>query len=160
MVRGHPLVPISEPRPQYPPPFEGCGATLADRNLHCFFNVTNCNPSKDRSRLTQILAKPRNRVRTAWDELLMQDDDFFAPGGVTVIKSFKDPPWETVVYFGSSSFASYSEAYTYHKLNLWTAMGRHGKVGVVTNSTDRTTPKSSGNEVLSVNSNPGFINLP
>ncbi|CAM6095961.1 unnamed protein product [Calypogeia fissa] len=137
MVRGHPVVPISEPK--HHPAFDGCGPNLADRNMLCYFNITKCNPVEDPARLWQILDGPKHdKQRTSWEEVLMEEDDFFAPRGFTVVQTWKRPVWETQVCVGSSSFSTFVEAYTYHKLSLWNSMRRHGKVGVVTGSASNT----------------------
>ncbi|CAM6115769.1 unnamed protein product [Calypogeia fissa] len=130
MVRGHTLVPISEPFFHHA--FNGCGPKLSHLNMQCFFNVTNCNPAEDTSRLSHILEMRKEMERTTWEEVLMEEVDYFSPGGVTVIRTWKMPAWGTEVCVASSVFSSYVEAFNYNKLTLWDEMGHHGKVGIVT----------------------------
>lgn len=140
MVRGHTLVPVSATKRH--PAFDGCGPNHADKNMQCFFNVTSCHPKDDHARLEQILGKQHESQRTSWEETLMEDDDFFSPGGVTVTQTWRPKTWETKVCVGSSSFSSFEEAYTIHKFRLWDSMGQHGKVGVVKDNTTRKCPKN------------------
>lgn len=125
-------MPISDSKSHHA--FDGCGPKLSHLNMQCFFNVTNCNPSDDLSRLSSIVGTRKDEHRKTWDDLLMEEDDFFSPGGVTIIRSWKMPAWSTEVCVPSSIFSSYVEAFNYHKFDLWNAMGNHGKVGVVTGS--------------------------
>lgn len=111
---------------------DGCGSENSQQSMQCFFNVTTCNPKEDETRSAKILAPDQDQI--TWDEMLMDREDFFTPGGVSVVQTHKGSPWDDQVTIPSSTFASYREAFNYLKLALWNDMGRYGKTRVVSSS--------------------------